>query len=159
MKLSVFLCALLSPVFSMAASGAVYQATTLAPKEFRTISVDWVVMGRGEEHSLRGDHLDIGSSNALFNGQYQVLNIQFNNRDSYYYYTGEKVLVNNWDSGCGYGYRATATVISREPITGMSPRFQDDLKIRVKILDTNDTCHSNPSVQMIEYKLIKKYQP
>ncbi len=159
MKLSVFLCVLLSPIFSMAASGAVYQATTLAPKEFRTITVDWVMLNRSEEHSRMGDRLDIGSSNVLFNGQYNVLNIQYNNRDMHYHYTGEKVLVNNWDSGCGYGYKATATIISREPITGMSPRLQDDLKIRVKILDTNDTCHSNPSVQIIDYKLIKKYQP
>lgn len=144
------------PLSAFSYTGAIYKATSAAPPEFQTLVVDWVSTNIAEEHSRRGTELELGSPNAHIAGQYEVLSVERNWKIEADIFIGEKVLVSKWDAGCGEGYEVKARVVAKQPY--LTAPMQNDLKITLTVSETNDTCHSNPSVQHIEYKLIQKAQ-
>lgn len=67
-------------------------------------------------------------------------------------FTAEAILVDVWNSGCGDGFKATLKVKSEIAYGEISAK---NLNITVETEQTNDTCHSHPQLDVIQYELVK----
>jgi hypothetical protein len=68
-------------------------------------------------------------------------------------FIGSKVVLNNWETGCGSGLSAELVVAGDSDINGkINPK---SLSISMNYKVTNDTCHSSPSTGAVEYLLSK----
>lgn len=66
-------------------------------------------------------------------------------------FTAATFVAKEWDSACGDGFSALLKVKGEIAYGEISPNYLD---LSVEIKTTNDTCHSKPDVQVIEYKKI-----
>lgn len=70
------------------------------------------------------------------------------NEDSYSF-RGSKILLQNWESGCGSAEKVTLEVSGRVDNDGLG--LASAVDVSVKYETTNDTCHSKAQVNIYEY--------
>ncbi len=151
MKKFLALIALVLPMMASAGPedhtpGAVYQATTPVPYYLTELVFDQAQLSQDENTIV------LSARYGNFFGDFKVIKASRMNEDKVRV-TAQKTILNKWQSGCGDGEVAVATI---EAIVhngyGIDPK---DMKISVEYTLTNDTCHSQPQTQVIEYVLAK----
>lgn len=147
-KLFAFI-AILAPLFAFAGPedhtpGAVYRSTTATPYYLSQLVFDSAKLSNDEQTIT----LEARYGNLI--GDFKVTNTVRINEDKVSF-TAEKVLFTKWESGCGDGETAKAVIQAVNHVAnGINAK---DMKITVEYATTNDTCHSRPQVQVINYQL------
>ena len=96
--------------------------------------------------------------NILYTGATKYLpssiaNVELNKiREDYYRFTAETILVDIWESGCRDGLFAKVILSGKVSDEGIV--IEDTVKIKIQTEVTNDTCHSQPQVDEIEFKRV-----
>lgn len=65
-------------------------------------------------------------------------------------FVGEKIIMKNWDAGCGAGEIAKVIISGQEESLGI---YLKGLDIKVEYTTTPDTCHSRPETKVITYSV------
>jgi hypothetical protein len=100
---------------------------------------------------LANDLILVGSNDGSFPAEMKITNSSRHNEDKVNF-TAQKVIANVWNTGCGDGFVATLKVMGEVAYGVINP---NDLIVSVQTETTNDTCHSRPQVDVINYEIVK----
>lgn len=97
------------------------------------------------------NQLDVTSANGSFPAALTITDRSYHNENRFTF-KSEAVLVNIWESGCGDG------IFAKVNVKGQLAYGEIDataLTVTVDTETTNDTCHSQPWSESINYSLVK----
>ncbi|AUN96969.1 hypothetical protein DOM21_16895 [Bacteriovorax stolpii] len=142
MKLIAFLLAMPALAFGTTC----YKAETATPYKVPSVlCLESIVDG------TTYNQLDVVSLDGSFPAALKITETSRHNEDRLNF-KAEAVLVDIWESGCGDGISAKLNVKGQLAYGEISA---ESLAVSVDTEVTNDTCHSHPWSETINYKLVK----
>ncbi len=148
----VLFALLVLPVFAVAGSeDHIHESCYSASVEFsknipQTFCFDYAQLDSQKAYlMLSGAFLNLPKSMKVKSFQYET--------EDKVNFLAEAVLVNIWNSGCGYGEQAVLTIKGSLDITQGEQINPKALEISVEHIVTSDTCHSYPQTDKYLYQL------
>ena len=128
------------------ASSSCYEATTATP-----VGIPNRLCVESIQESVVDGKLDVVSADNSVPAALKITSTTRHTEDRVRF-VAEAVIANEWQSGCGDGFKATL-IAKGEVTTGTI--YTHYLDLAVETLSTNDTCHSRPQLNTIKYELVK----